>query len=125
MSVDICSSPTGWLRHFCDQLNNLVFGNKFQSITATDSIGQQAGIILVNATGGAVIATLPAVADVPVGKTYTVKKTNATNTVTVEGAGAETIDGAANVVLTAQYDFVSIVSNGTAWFIVAETDTDT
>ena len=38
--------------------------------------------------------------------------------VTVDGAGAETINGAATYALTAQYQTVSIMSDGTNWMIV-------
>lgn len=42
-----------------------------------------------------------------------------TDDVTIEGDGAETINGAANVVLDVQYERLTVVSNGTAWIALA------
>jgi len=40
------------------------------------------------------------------------------NAVVIDGAGAETIDGAATQTLIAQYDSLHVVSSGAEWFIV-------
>lgn len=118
----ICFSPLGWIRENSDALKNLVASNKVRSVSATDDILDTDGTLLVDATAAARTVTLPPVADVPAGKTYVIKKVGTgTNAVTVEGAGAETIDGAANVSsLDAVNDFIKVQSNGTAWFIVAK-----
>jgi hypothetical protein len=42
------------------------------------------------------------------------------NHVTVDPFGSETIDGTATYSLTTHWSKVSIISNGTAWFIVAD-----
>lgn len=87
-------------------------------MTTTASITLKAidNIVLVDATGGAITITLPPVAQHS-SRVYTVKKIDASgNAVTVDGNGAETIDGALTAVLAAQWDSVMIVSNGTAWF---------
>lgn len=47
---------------------------------------------------------------------YRIKNVN-TNTVTVDGSGAETIDGAATYALDAQYENLTLICNGTAWYI--------
>ncbi|HSC14498.1 MAG TPA: hypothetical protein VLI71_05235, partial [Gammaproteobacteria bacterium] len=50
----------------------------------------------------------------------TVKKIDATaNAVTIDGDGAETIDGAATQSLPAQWNAKTVQSNGVAWFIIA------
>ena len=75
------------------------------------------GAILVNASGGAVIITLPTA----VGSTraYSVKKTDASaNTVTVATTGGQTIDGGATATIAVQYVAVSVVSDGSNWFVV-------
>lgn len=75
--------------------------------------------ILCSASGGAYTITLPA-ASVVKGKTLTIKKTDASaNAVTVDGNAAETIDGAATYALAAQYKYVTMVSDGANWHIVA------
>ncbi len=74
-------------------------------------------VINVNAAPGSCTITLPAAAHIA-GKKYTITKTDVTvNTVTVDGNASETINGATTKVLSAQYDTVTIVSNGTGWYI--------
>jgi hypothetical protein len=71
---------------------------------------------LVDATGGARVVNLPTAASSRY-HVYTIKKVDASvNTVTIDASGAETIDGALTVVLTTQWERVTIQSNGTAWF---------
>jgi len=75
-------------------------------------------VVLVNT--GVTTITLPGAVFVP-GRQYTIKKISAAaGIVTVDGAGAETIDGAATHSLTVQYEYVTIVCNGTSWFVVAD-----
>ncbi|HYG89540.1 MAG TPA: glycosyl hydrolase family 28-related protein [Azospirillum sp.] len=75
-------------------------------------------VYLVSAYGGAVEARLPA-AGSSNGHAVTVKKTDASaNPVTVTEAGGAGPDGR-SVVLGNRYDFVTAVSNGAAWWIVA------
>lgn len=72
------------------------------------------GLILAT-TAGSQTVTLPAVADVPVGHEVTVKKTGSGGTLTIEGSGSETIDGALNVTTTTQYDAITLRSDGSSW----------
>ena len=74
--------------------------------------------VLVDATSGNLTITLPAAADADE-RRYYIKKIDASgNTVTVEGNGAETIDDAANYVLTVQYQSVTVHCDGTEWWIL-------
>lgn len=41
-----------------------------------------------------------------------------TGTITVDGDGAETIDGAATAILSSQYDAITIQCNGVTWWII-------
>lgn len=75
--------------------------------------------IACNAASGAITITLPAVASVPVGKRYVIKKTDNTNNVVIDGNLSETIDGATTKTLDSQYESVVIVSTGSAWLIEA------
>ena len=71
--------------------------------------------ICVDASGGARTITLPTAASVA-GRMYAVKKTDSSiNIVTVDGNGAETIDGAATYILKKQYDCVFLISNNVNW----------
>lgn len=75
------------------------------------------GPVLADCTAGAIIITLLAAAQCA-GLRYMYKKTDAgANTLTIDGAGAETIDAAATLVLATQNKAAVIVSNGTSWFV--------
>lgn len=74
-------------------------------------------VILVNAASGGVTITLPTA----VGRTdpITVKKTDSSgNTVTLDGNGSQTIDGATTKVLSAQWEVVTIIPSGGNWYII-------
>lgn len=89
-----------------------------RTLTATGSAGASDYLLLVNATAGAVTVNLPAAANSN-GVYLIVKKTDASvNAVTVDANGAETIDGAATQVITAQYDAVTVFCDGSGWWIV-------
>jgi hypothetical protein len=89
-----------------------------RTVTASDTAMMGDYLILADATAGAVTVTLPPVGE-SIGALIVVKKSDASaNAVTVDGNGSETIDGAANVALAAQYDAVTVASNGVEWWIV-------
>jgi hypothetical protein len=74
-------------------------------------------VLLCDATGGAFTVTLPAAAGVT-GQSISVKKTDASaNAVTVDGNGAETIDGAATLALATRYAAVTLWSDGSNWWV--------
>lgn len=59
---------------------------------------------------------LPAVALVQPGRTYSVTKDGAAFTVTLDGSGSETINGATTLVLAASaFHGVTVVNTGTEW----------
>lgn len=106
----IGADPAGrWFRVAPRTLVTAVSGN------TTATIHQD--VLKVDATGGNVTITLPTAATAY--KKLTVKKIDATaNTVTIDGDGAETIDDQATAVILSQYTSVTIISDGTEWFIV-------
>lgn len=77
-------------------------------------------VLLIGNTAARTL-TLPAAADCA-GRFLTVKKTSADAfAVTLDGAGAETIDGAATFAAQdAANDVVTILSDGTGWHIIAK-----
>lgn len=80
--------------------------------------GRDDGLILADATAGALTVTLPSAANRK-GHEVVVKRMNSgTNAVTVTAASGETIDGAATRALATQYDSLTLVSDGTNWVIV-------
>lgn len=44
-------------------------------------------------------------------------KNAGTGVITIAGSGAETIDGSATVALSAQYESITLISNGTNWYV--------
>ena len=90
----------------------------YRSVTTTGNVVSGDYLIVADAAGGAITMTLPPAALVP-GRIYTFKRINSgANAVIVDPSGAETIDGAATYTLSAQWNSVTIMSNGTAWFII-------
>lgn len=70
-------------------------------------------VILVS---GVTTLTLPPAAGCT-GRVYIIKKTDATNTLTIDPNGSETIDGSAtSITSTTQWETWRLYSNGTAWF---------
>jgi len=78
--------------------------------------------ILADATSVAFTVTLPTAASAGDGFVITVKKTDSSaNAVTIDANGSETIDGALTQSLAGQYDNITLISNGTAWFMLGKT----
>lgn len=79
-------------------------------------------IVLMDATSGALTCTLPtAVPQVTgTGRRFTVVKIDSSgNAVTVATTSAQTINGSATASLAAQWNRITVVSNGTNWVQIA------
>lgn len=87
-------------------------------ITATTYTATDDDFLLrADATGGAIVITLPPAADV-LFQVLIIKRLNSGgNSVTIDGKDAETIDRAATFVLSNQYDSINIISDGSEWWI--------
>lgn len=93
-----------------------------RTIAATDTLTQNDFVVLVAAPTANVTVNLPAVAAVQPGRQYVIKRdATATFTVTLDGAGSETINGATTraVGAAATAGACIIVSDGTAWHVLA------
>ena len=92
----------------------------YRTVETTGNVQSGDYLLICDATAGAITMTLPPAALVP-GRIYAFKRINAgANQVIVDGYGAETIDGAATHTLTPQWNALTIMSNGVAWFILAD-----
>ena len=92
----------------------------YRSVTTSGNVQSGDYLIIADATAGAITMTLPPAALVP-GRIYAFKRINSgANAVIVDGYAAETIDGNLTHTLTPQWNSVTIMSNGTAWFILAD-----
>jgi len=92
--------------------------------TASYTIGLFDETALFDCTSGNLIANLPTAASTFAGgsgQNVTIKKIdNTINVVTVDANGTEKIDGQLTYVLSAQYQFVTLQSDGTQWFIISK-----
>lgn len=79
--------------------------------------GDQTKIINANPTGASFTLTLPSAVTVGDGWFVTVKHVGSANTVTITGVSAQTIDGSSSRILSAQYEQVTIVSDGANWHV--------
>lgn len=89
-----------------------------RTITATGSPTANDYLLIVDATAGAVTVNLPAAAS-STGRVLQCKKKDASaNAMTLDGNGAETIDGAATLSTTTQYAAFTVACDGTEWWIL-------
>jgi hypothetical protein len=77
-----------------------------------------ASVYLVNTTSGSVTVSLPA-ASTCANMTLTFKKIAAGNNMILDADGSETIDGAETKSYSANNTWVTIISNGSGWYIIA------
>ena len=86
------------------------------STTYTETATSGTKIVKANTTGGAFSVTLPTA----VGNTATIiiKKTAGVPSLTVDGAGTETIDDGLTAVINRVYESITLVSDNANWLIV-------
>lgn len=86
-----------------------------KAITGNYVVEDEYDVIFGNAAGGNIIVTLPTAVGND-GRELIIKKTDSSAfTVTIDGAGTETIEGSLSIILTKQYEALYIVSNGANW----------
>ncbi len=86
--------------------------------TANYTITSSDTVIMADATSGNVTITLPVASGVS-GYRFFVKRTDASgNTVSVARSGSDTIDGQTSQSLALQYTSLTIVSDGSNWYII-------
>ena len=106
-------SLTAW-RSF--NLAGSVDSSTFTTVSATGSVDGSFDVYYVDATAGNVTITLPLGTAIAVGRSFTFKRIDNTfNTVTVQRAGADTIDGGTSVPVEVT-DIVGVMTvSTTAW----------
>lgn len=93
-----------------------------RTVAATTTMTNTDSVLLVAAPTANVTVNLPSVASVQPGRAYFVKRdATATFTVTLDGFGSETINGATTLAVGAAgtAGAVAIVSDGFAWHVLA------
>lgn len=104
--------------HFtASQHNSLTILNTY---TTNQVLSASNGYVLCDATAGGLAMTLPAASS---RKRLHIKKIDSSvNTVSVQRAGSDTIEGSTAFTLTNQYDSVTLYSDGsTTWYIEGQT----
>ena len=102
---------------------NMVYSAKFGITDTTFTVSSSIDVYGINTQGGAVTATLPAAASVAQYKSYTFKDSGAnsgTNNITIDGAGAQTIDGQATQTISTNGGALTIISDGGGWQILSK-----
>jgi hypothetical protein len=95
-------------------------GVQTEAVTTTATLDGSHNVVLASDASGSFTITLPA-ASSNSRRTYYIKKTNSSeNEITIDGNGAETIDGVITKKLYVQYDAVRIVCDGSNWHIIAD-----
>lgn len=90
----------------------------YRTVTASANAELWDRVILVDTTAGAVTVTLPAVATCA-GLVLNVKKIDgAANNMVIDGNGAETIDGAANITTATQWASYTVIATAAGWMIL-------
>jgi hypothetical protein len=93
-------------------------GMKQNYVTKTGAYTATDADYVIDCTSGTFTVTLPASSG-RTGRILIIKNSGA-GTITVDGNGAETIDGAATYSLAVQYATVQIMSDGTNWKIISK-----
>jgi len=91
------------------------------TVWTDDTAGVPKDVYLVTTAAATITATLPTVAsgDASLGRTVTIVKADSGGgSVTIDADGSETINGATTKSLASQFNFVTLVSDGTAWYVV-------
>lgn len=90
-----------------------------RNVTASANVNPLDAEVRCDATAGAITMTLETAVAADGRLHYFKKIDSSANAVTIDGNGSQTIDGAATRTLSAQYDAVLLISNGTNWDVVA------
>jgi hypothetical protein len=94
------------------------FATAVASVNANTTLDNTHQVVGVDASSGAKTIALPAAASCT-GQRYDILKTDSSaNAVTIDGNGAETINGAATYVLSTQWSAITVISNGSSWWII-------
>jgi hypothetical protein len=89
----------------------------FEQLSGGGSKTPSKECVAINSTASATTLNLPAAAS-STGLTFKIKKTDSSaNSVTIDANGSELIEGSTTYVLSAQYDSVILVCDGTGWLV--------
>lgn len=106
-----------WLKNIRFPLSNLIKQTVTKSSNVTLTSSER--LVYGDTSGGSVTLTLPAASAVGANTVLSVQKTSASNTLTIQRGGSDTVEGGTSVSLTANYGRYDLYSDGvSAWKIV-------
>ena len=107
-----------WQKWFNNLFSAIIFNTSFATVITTPITADASKFILVDddTIGGVATVNLPPAETA--GRTYHIKKLGTTGDVIVDGSGSETIDDGLTATLTAQYESIKIVSDGSNWHVI-------
>lgn len=88
------------------------------SATAAHTVSVLNEVVLCDATSAAFAVTLPPAKDFNKGRCYIKKVDASANSITITPQSGETVDGAALRSISIQWESLTLVSNGTAWYVI-------
>lgn len=86
--------------------------------TSNYTIGNTDTVIFADATSGNVTITLPTASSITGYRFYVKRTDNSGNSCSIARSSSDTIDGQTSVSLSQQYISLTIVSDGSAWYII-------
>ena len=92
-----------------------------REVSVSGSITSDDQMVYADGTAGVVTLNLPSAVTNPHMCVTVKRKQSGGSNVVVAAAGAELIDGGASVTLSAQYQKVTVVSDGAGWLVVNST----
>jgi hypothetical protein len=99
------------------------YANNTTTVTSAYTVADNVDTVYVDASGGAVTVTLPALTG-NIGRRITIRALDATNTITIARAGSDTIANAlTSVTLSSDRDYWTLEAGPTQWEIVAGYET--
>lgn len=114
---NIVPSKTGVTFDSTDLVGMVVFDPFItRSVAASTSLLEKDYVLSVDASGGAAVISLPALASIPQGKSFVVFKADTSvNSVTLDPDGAETINGGSTLVISASKQGIVFAKVGSEW----------
>lgn len=107
------------LKAFGDRLLEIetrIQAKKFTNADSPVAVDANHDVYLCDCASGAITVNLPLAADSKKRRLDIKKIDSSANVVTIDGSGAETIDGALTIELDVQYESVTLITDGLAWW---------
>lgn len=117
---DLDNSNLQWF-YALQEARDLLERPNVRTITEGYTVTDDDDIIIVDASGGAITVGLPpAFSNEDMKITIVRKDGTVANAVTIDADGSETINGATPRSLSTQYAAVTLICDGTEWFVIGE-----